>query len=291
MKPFDFFIFCPRHGFALSLWEIKGILSHASEGVFSHYVNLGRDTVEVVVSGREVVLGSLSVPIEVLEEAVVVGDETRIFFLSREGFTQVAFYREGRYYKLRSVGEGLAPTLEISGIHMHNIQNIDPWNDAKRKVEKLGLRRGSLVLDICTGLGYTASHAVLRGAIVVTIEKDRAVLEMAELNPWSRLLAHPNVTVLLGDAFEVLEELPEQLFDAAVHDPPRFALAGELYSLEFYKRLRRVLKRGARVFHYTGWPGKHRGLNVQAGVARRLRAASFEIVDVMKGYGILARAV
>ena len=30
-------------------------------------------------------------------------------------------------------------------------------------------------------------------------------------------------------------------------------------------RLRRVLRKGARLYHYTGWPGKHRGLDIQAG--------------------------
>ncbi|MEM1809584.1 MAG: methyltransferase, partial [Thermofilaceae archaeon] len=71
----------------------------------------------------------------------------------------------------------------------------------------------------------------------------------------------------------------------------RFSLAGELYSLEFYRRLRRVLKKGARVFHYTGWPGKHRGLNIQAGVVRRLRAAGFETIEIVKGYGVVAQSV
>ncbi|MEM0458991.1 MAG: methyltransferase domain-containing protein [Thermofilaceae archaeon] len=289
--PLNCFVYCPRLGYALSLEEIKGILLRRGERRLTQSVNLGKSLIEAAIEGDEVRLGSFSVPLEEMEKAAAAGDATHVFFLSKEGLEKVAFFHEGRYYKLRNVGEGKAPTLEISGIHMHNIENTDPWSDAKRKVDKLRVRSGSVVLDICTGLGYTASHAALRGATVVTIEKDPAVLQIAEFNPWSHLLASPSITIILGDAFEVLEELPENFFDAAVHDPPRFSLAGELYSLEFYRRLRRVLKKGARVFHYTGWPGKHRGLNIQAGVVRRLRAAGFETIEIMKGYGVVAQSV
>ncbi|MEM2824650.1 MAG: methyltransferase [Thermofilaceae archaeon] len=286
------FVYCPKLGYALSFSEIKGILlRRGGEGRFNQSVNLGKNLIEAAIEGGEVRLGPFSVSLEEVEKAAASGDATHVFFLSKEGFEKIAFYREGRYYKLRNVGEGKAPTLEISGIHMHNIESTDPWSDAKRKVDKLRIRSGSVVLDVCTGLGYTASHAALRGAAVVTIEKDPAVLQIAEFNPWSHLLASPSITIILGDAFEILEELPANFFDAAVHDPPRFSLAGELYSLEFYKRLRRVLKRGARVFHYTGWPGKHRSLNIQAGVVRRLRAAGFEMVEIMKGYGVVAQSV
>lgn len=288
----NYFVYCAKQGFALSPEDAHEILSQAlKQERFTYRVNLGKDLVEIRVRGEEITMGRFSIPVSELEKVATFDDTTQVFFMSEEGLSRIAFYCYDRYYKLRNVGKGLAPTLEISGIRMHNIKGIDPWNDARRKIERLSLRRGEVVLDICTGLGYTASHAVLRGATVVTIEKDSAVLRVAEFNPWSRLLAHPSMIVIIGDAFDVLEELPERSFDAAVHDPPRFALAGELYSLEFYKRLRRVLKKGSKVFHYTGWPGKHRGLDIQAGVIRRLRAAGFEVIEVEKGYGIVARAV
>jgi predicted methyltransferase len=34
-------------------------------------------------------------------------------------------------------------------------------------------------------------------------------------------------------------------FDAALHDPPRFGIAGELYSQVFYDQLARVLREAA----------------------------------------------
>ena len=286
------YIYCPKKGVTLSTNELRRIIQCASKNSISTVtVNLGRDEIEIKRLGSLIMLGNFQVNLERLQEVLRSASDDCCVFLSGEHVYKIAFYREGRYYKLKNVGENLAPTLEISGIHMHNIVGTDPWSDAKCKVGLLGLKKGETVLDVCTGLGYTASHAVMRGTEVVTIEADPVVLEIAEHNPWSSLLAHPNVTVILGDAFEVLDDLPENSFHAAIHDPPTFKLAGELYSLEFYKKLRRVLKREAKVFHYTGWPGKHRGRDVQRGVIRRMRAAGFRVLKAIKGYGIVAKAV
>ena len=69
-----------------------------------------------------------------------------------------------------------------------------------------------------------------------------------------------------------------------LHDPPRFALAGELYSLSFYTELARVLRRGGRLFHYTGAPNsRSRGRDLAAEVATRLRAAGFEARAALDG--------
>jgi predicted methyltransferase len=58
-----------------------------------------------------------------------------------------------------------------------------------------------------------------------------------------------------------------------MHDPPRFSFAGELYSLEFYKELFRILKTNGRIFHYLGNPKKN---TLKKGVKRRLEEAGFE---------------
>jgi len=282
--------FCPKTGLALCACEARELLTLSEQGGGFATIDLGKGKVNVKVEGGTFWIDSFPLRADGLRAAVQ--EENCVVFFEQGGAGfKVAFYRNGRFYKLKCVGKGVAPTLEISGIHMHNIVGTDPWNDAKRKVELVGPGKGDRVLDVCTGLGYTAIHLVKRGAEVVSIEKDRWVLEIAEFNPWSRELSSPRVTLLLGDAFEVVEDLPEGFFDAAVHDPPRFRLAGELYSLEFYTRLRRTLRRGARLFHYTGWPGKHRGVNIQTGIAKRLRASGFRVLRVLKGYGILAEAV
>jgi predicted methyltransferase len=71
-----------------------------------------------------------------------------------------------------------------------------------------------------------------------------------------------------------------------LHDPPRFGIAGELYSQAFYDQLARVLKRGGRLFHYTGQPNKlTSGRDVPNEVATRLRRAGFD--TRLHGDGVL----
>jgi len=75
--------------------------------------------------------------------------------------------------------------------------------------------------------------------------------------------------------------------DAILHDPPRFGIAGELYSQVFYDHLAKVLKRKGRLFHYTGTPNKlTSGRDVPNEVAKRLRRAGF--VAELNGDGVLA---
>ncbi len=283
----SYVVFCPREGIALSLAEAKQILSSKDCEVT---VNLGRDSATVTCEGDMLVLGAVKVSFRELQNAIR-GQEDSVFFLTNSGgILRLAFSRDGKFYKLKALKENVAPTLEISGIHMHNISSTDPWSDAERKVKLVNVGKGFKALDIGTGLGYTAIHLARKGAEVISIEKDPNVIEIAEYNPWSRELARPEITLLLGDAFSLLDYFPVGEFDVAIHDPPRFSLAGSLYSLNFYVKLRRVLRRGARVYHYTGAPGKYKGLNFQAGIAKRLRLAGFRVVKVIKDYGIVAEA-
>jgi len=72
-----------------------------------------------------------------------------------------------------------------------------------------------------------------------------------------------------------------------LHDPPRFGLAGELYSQAFYDHLARVLRPGGRLFHYTGAPNRlTSNRDVPNEVSKRLRLAGF--VTELSGDGVLA---
>ncbi len=202
----------------------------------------------------------------------------------------VEAFGERGYVKLRALGPGRSSTLEINGIHMHRIEGVDPLEDAEAKVELARVRRGHLVLDVCTGLGYTAIAARRRGARVVTVEVDELVLWAAERNPFSSGLADPGVTIVLGDAVEVVQLFEDATFDRVIHDPPRYSVAGELYSRSFYAELFRVLKPGGVLYHYTGEPGRHSNVDVVRGVVRRLREVGFESVRfVPEVLGVVAR--
>ncbi|MCD6341242.1 MAG: methyltransferase domain-containing protein [Thaumarchaeota archaeon] len=182
----------------------------------------------------------------------------------------------GHFYKLVLVKWGHAPTLEIDGIHMHRIVDVTPEADSELKISMLGRLRCCRVLDVCTGLGYTAIAALRKNACkIVTIEKDENVVRLARFNPWSWELADDRIELRIGDAVDLIEEYSEE-FDAVIHDPPRLALAGELYGLEFYRKLARALKPGGRIVHYVGQPGIRRGKKVWRGVLERMRAAGFD---------------
>jgi hypothetical protein len=197
-----------------------------------------------------------------------------IFMLLNSELHPVAL-SDSHYYKL--VPTSGAPTLEIDGIRMHRTKETTPETDAREKIKALGIRGGQ-VLEIGTGLGYTAQAALDAGASsVVSIELSAEVLKIARVNPWSvRIFADERMHIILGEAYDLLSSLRSGLFDYIIHDPPRFTLAGHLYSASFYAELFRVLRKRKRLFHYIGEPGsRYRGRNLREGVANRLREVGF----------------
>ena len=181
------------------------------------------------------------------------------------------------------------PTIQDSGIAMHRIKGIDPHRDTLKKIRTIAPITGR-VLDICTGLGYTAIEAAKTAEQVVTIELDPTVLEVARLNPWShQLFGHPRIRQVIGDAYEEIVAFEAESFSRIIHDPPMFSLAGDLYAGEFYRHLFRVLNRRGRLFHYIGDLDSRFGRNVAKGVVRRLQDAGFSrIVRRPGAFGLVA---
>lgn len=177
--------------------------------------------------------------------------------------------------------------MEISGIKMHRIVGTDPWSDARAKIKILKIKRDEKVLDICTGLGYTAINAYKFSNDVLSIEIDDNVLEIASYNPWSKDLE--KIKILLGNAYDHISYFEDNMFDVIIHDPPRLSCAGELYSKTFYENIYRILKPCGRLLHYTGKTGyKRRGLNIMGSVASRLKEVGFRAWIKKDLYGIYA---
>ncbi|ATD66710.1 SAM-dependent methyltransferase [Luteimonas chenhongjianii] len=196
----------------------------------------------------------------------------------REGDEWASVSRYGRsLIKLVPTDWG-PPTFEIDGIKMLVSARISPMDDARQKVA-LVAPRGKTVLDTCGGLGYFAACCLESGVTRIrSFEKNEDVLWLRTLNPWSpdpdAAETAGRLELTHGDVSQAILGIADASVDAVLHDPPRFGIAGELYSQAFYDQLARVLRRGGRLFHYTGAPNRlTSGRDVPREVARRLEKA------------------
>ena len=213
-----------------------------------------------------------------------------IYYWTSASFEPVARYTSA-LYKLVPTDWG-PPTFEIDGIKMLPTAKVSPYADAGRKVALIK-PRGKVILDTCGGLGYFAAWCLQAGAArVLSFEKHADVIWLRSLNPWSpdspwALATAAGLQLTHGDITAEIARIADGSVDAILHDPPRFGIAGELYSQNFYDQLARVLRQGGNLFHYTGAPNSvSRGRKLASEVAARLRRAGF--AAEFNGDGILA---
>jgi predicted methyltransferase len=222
-----------------------------------------------------------------LEE--IAENETACYVLENHAAKAIKGFSEfsGRVYGLMPTES--APTMLISGIPMHRIKDTNPHQDTLNKIKAIAPVKGD-VLDTTTGLGYTAIEAAKTARHVTTIEIDPVAQDIARQNPWSQaLFNHPNITQVIGDAFDEIENFESESFSTIIHDPPMFTLAGDLYSLAFYQQAFRVLKQTGKIFHYIGDPESKSGARTTAGVIRRLQEAGFKRVSrAPRAFGVVA---
>lgn len=209
-----------------------------------------------------------------------------LYYWDGEEFAAVSRYT-GSLIKLVPTQWGV-PTFEIDGIKMLPTSKESPMDDARRKVA-LVQPQGKSVLDTCGGLGYFATCCLEAGAArIQSFEKNADVLWLRTLNPWSpdpdARASGGRLQLTHGDVSQAIRQLPDGAFEVLLHDPPRFGIAGELYSQAFYDQLARVLRKGGRLFHYTGSPNKlTSGRDVPREVAKRLEKAGFKAQLALDG--------
>ena len=182
-----------------------------------------------------------------------------------------------------------APTLLVSGIPMHRIKDTTPDLDTLEKIKAIKPIHGH-ILDTSMGLGYTAVEAAKYADQVTTIELEPVVEEIASINPWSRdLFLNRKIKRVIADSSQTLPEFENGAFSAIIHDPPVLSLAGDLYGLEYYQQMYRVLHTGGKLFQYIGDPNSHSGRKVTRGVVERLgRAGFYRVQRQPRAYGVTA---
>ncbi|WP_266181330.1 class I SAM-dependent methyltransferase [Dyella humicola] len=209
-----------------------------------------------------------------------------IYYWDGDEFAPVSRF-SGSLIKLVPTEWG-APTFEIDGIKMLPTSKESPFEDARRKVA-LVEPRDKVLLDTCGGLGYFAACCLEAGvASIQSFEKNPDVLWLRTLNPWSPDPEEPahggRLRLAHADVSQAITQVADHSVDALLHDPPRFGIAGELYSQLFYDQLARVLRRGGRLFHYTGSPNKLTSdRDVPREVAKRLEKAGFKAQLALDG--------
>lgn len=235
--------------------------------------DLGRSTVRVKIEAAGIEFEDIRLERKVIE--AIAKEDRKVFRLDYDPPEPVRVFSETTKWVRSLCPTASAPTVLVSGIPMHRIKNTDPKADTLAKIQTLGKIRGR-VLDTATGLGYTAIEGARLAKEVVTVEVDPAALEIARLNPWSHdLFSKSNISQIIGNVFEVVKGLPSGSFEGVIHDPPTVSLGGDLYGVDFYGELRRILRRGGRLFHYVGDPDGGIGRKMLPGVMRRLSEAGF----------------
>ncbi len=185
-----------------------------------------------------------------------------------------------------------APVLKINGVPMHRHTKVDPLTDAKLKI--IALNPKGRVLDICTGLGYSAIYSARLRDVeeVVTLEKDEEVLNIARMNQDSNeLFNNDKIKIINKDAMDAVLQFENQSFDYIIHDPPTFVISPQLYTLEFYKEIYRILKKRGKLVHYAPSPGKAKNKNLAKNFIRRiilnLKKAGFSRIRYYEDYCLI----
>lgn len=254
---------------------------HAGRTQVECSLDLGRSTAQVLVHASAWTLDGREYPF------LDVCKQRTIYHWTTAGFQPIARFGTS-LIKLIPTEWG-PPTFEIDGIKMLASARISPMADAERKV-RLIQPRGKIILDTCGGLGYFAVSCLgSQSAHFYSYEKNPDVMWLRSLNPWSpdnleNRAAITAMTLRNADVTERISGHADDSVDAILHDPPRFSIAGELYSQAFYEQLARVLKRRGRMFHYTGVPNKlSSGRDLPNEVASRLRRAGLTAESCLDG--------
>lgn len=157
----------------------------------------------------------------------------------------------------------------------------------KKFVEPANIKEGMKILDVCFGLGYNSAAAIkkVKKIKIIALEKDLGILkkiknievnkykkEYTKIKEAARNLYYKDkdveIRIILGDATKTIKKIEEK-FDAVFHDPFSPPRNPEMWTEEFFKEIKKRMKKGARLTTYSC-----------ARIARdNLKRAGFKVYD------------
>ena len=145
-----------------------------------------------------------------MENNLFSDEEGRLYKKTSKGMEKLSKFTD-HYYSLR-VFNGI-PVLEIDGVRMHLIKNFKtPLDYSKEVCKLLKIKDEDIVLDSCGGLGYTAIEASKKAKKVISIEKNKTVLELGKENPYSEdYFKSKKIKIIHSDSFDTSPSKPTLL--------------------------------------------------------------------------------
>lgn len=137
-------------------------------------------------------------------------------------------------------------------------------------VKPCNLKLNDNILDICFGLGYNSLAAIhsVKKLNITALEKDKTVLESIPSLEVPDILKkdfevikkvakdfHYNdqnvkINLILGDAIKTIKDIDKK-FDAVFHDPFSRPKNPELWTVDFFKNVRKLMKKNAILATYS----------------------------------------
>jgi len=178
---------------------------------------------------------------------------------------------------------------EIAGEHYHTISGAIE-EAFEKHVNALGIENGMHILDFCFGLGYNSIAAckdhdnlqiigLENDLKIIEAMKDIEILDILKIkfDAFRNIAENLDVTdnnnnriqILLGDALQTIDELPNKIFDRVFFDPFSPKKQPEMWSEEIFQKIYNKMKHGAKLSTYS----------CAKQIRRNMISTGFKIID------------
>ncbi|MBI4981397.1 methyltransferase domain-containing protein [Candidatus Woesearchaeota archaeon] len=250
----------------------------AGEKEIEASLDLGLTTTKIKLGNNGLYPGKKLVEIPKIRD----GDNSSYILLKNQ-LEKVQFFSPETNILYKLIPTSYRPILQCSGTSMHKKEFVE-----RVEADKLTGK----VLDAGTGLGYTAIAASKTATEVLTIEKDKNVIQVAKFNPYSQeLFLGENIKRLTGNIVQKITAFSDEEFDFIIFDAGTPKSSDDFFSLKNYQQAYRVLKRSGRLYHYLPKHHVQRGRDFGGEAIERMRRAGFRLIErkVEESYVVMGK--